>query len=95
MTHNETDKVSTHDNTNMPDYFRSSTNKAADKRANNALTNKIHNEFSYVFSATGCFQGTFSLLVKDGSQLYQAPPRRVTYAQQESLKEKLERLQRH
>ena len=31
---NKTDKVGTHDNnTNMPDYFRSSTNKVADKRA--------------------------------------------------------------
>ena len=31
---------------NMPDYFRSSTSKAADKRASEVLSIKIHNDFS-------------------------------------------------
>ena len=36
-------KVGTiNNNTNMPDYFRSSTNKAADKRPSEVLTNAIH-----------------------------------------------------
>ena len=46
----KTDKVDTNDtNANIPYYFRSSTKRAADKRACEALTNKTHNEFSDVF----------------------------------------------
>ena len=46
---NETDKIGMFDDKiNMPDYFRPSANKAADKRASEVLTNKIHNEFSNV-----------------------------------------------
>ena len=33
----------------MSDYFKSSTDRAADKRASEVFTNKIHNEFSDVF----------------------------------------------
>ena len=33
-----------------------------------------HKEFSNVFSGRGCFEGTFSLQVKDGSWPYEAPP---------------------
>ena len=33
---------------NMPDYFRSNANNAADQRASEVLTNKNHNEFSDV-----------------------------------------------
>ena len=36
-------------NSNMPNYFRSSINRAADKRASQVLMNKTHNEFSDVF----------------------------------------------
>ena len=36
-------------NSNMQDYFRSSTNKAAYKRASKDLMNKIHNEFNNDF----------------------------------------------
>ena len=44
---NETGRVSIHDcKINLPDYFRSITNKAEDKKASKVLTNKIHNEFS-------------------------------------------------
>ena len=79
---------------NMPDYFRSSANKAADKRAikvltNNELTNKFHNEFSN-FSGISCFEGAFTLQLKDGSWPYQVSPRRVAYALKEPLKEELE-----
>ena len=49
---NERKKVGTHDNNaNMPDYFRSSKHKAADKRAGEVLTNKIHIEFGDFFQA--------------------------------------------
>ena len=42
--------MGTHDNNaNMTNYFRSSTNKVADKRASEVLTKKTH-EFSVVFS---------------------------------------------
>ena len=54
---NNTDKVDANDTkANMPDYFRSSTNRAAHKRASKVLTNKIHNKFSDVISGTGCFK---------------------------------------
>ena len=36
-------------NSNIPDYFRLSMNRAADKRASQVLTEKIHNEFSDFF----------------------------------------------
>ena len=87
---NETDKAGMHDGKiNMPDYFRSSTNKAAKERASEVSTNKIHNEFSDVLSGIDCFKGTFILQVKYGSQPYHMPPRRVAYALQESMKEEL------
>ena len=37
----------------MLNYFRSSTNRAADKRTGQALMQKIHNEFSNVFQESG------------------------------------------
>ena len=71
---NETDKVGApENNTNMPNYFRSNTNKAADKGTSKVLTNKIHNELSNVFSGIGCFEGTFGLQVKDGSHCMSHP----------------------
>ena len=80
--------------TNMPDYFRPSANREADKEASRILTQKIHNDFSDVFTGIGCFDGTFKLQVREGSHLYQAPPRRVAYTLQEPLKEELERFQK-
>ena len=77
----------------MPDYFRSSTNRAARKRAGKVLTDKIHNEFSEVFQGIGYFEGTFSLQEKDGSQSYQAP-HKGRYTLQKPIKEELERIQR-
>ena len=76
----------------MPDYFRSSTNKAADKIVSEALTNKICNEFYDVFSGIGHFEGIFNLQVKDDSQPYKALPRKVAYVLWEHLKEELQRL---
>ena len=38
---------------NMPDYFKSSTDTAADKRRGEELTNKIHNKLSDAFSGIG------------------------------------------
>ena len=35
-------------NANMSDHFKFSINRAAEKRASQILTNKIHNKFSYV-----------------------------------------------
>ena len=78
-------------NANMPDYFRSSINRAADKRASLVLMNKIHNGFSHVFFSG---IGTFSLQMKDSNHPYQVTPRRIANALQESLKEELERLQK-
>ena len=75
---NETDKAGMcDDKINMPDYFRSTANKAADKRANEVLTNNIHNEFSDVFPGIDCFEGTFSLQVKGGSICFAGTPKRT------------------
>ena len=72
------------DKTNTPDYlissrikifyFNPSDNKEADKRASEAITNRIHNEFINLFSGTDCFKGKLSLQVEEGSHLYPAPP---------------------
>ena len=70
---------------NIPDYFRSNTNKEADKSVSILLTMKIHNTFSNIFSGISCFEGTFKLQVREGSCPYQAPPREVAYALQEPL----------
>ena len=44
------DKVNANDtNSHMPDYFRSSINRAVDKGVSQVLIEKIHNEFSDVF----------------------------------------------
>ena len=89
------DKVDTLDNnTSMLDYLRPCTIKSAEKSVSEVLTQKIHDEFGDFFSGSGYFEGTFSLQTKDGSQLYQAPPRRVAYTLQQSLKEELDRSQR-
>ena len=61
----------------MPDYFNSSDNKEADKRAREAISNRIHKEVNNFFCGVGCFKGMFSLQVKEGSCPYQASPRRV------------------
>ena len=80
--------------TNTPDYLNSSYNKQADKRTNGTITNRILNAFNNLFSGIGCFEDMFSLQVKEGSHLYQVPPRRVAYILQKPLKEELEWLQK-
>ena len=77
----------------MPENFRSSANRVANKEVNRILTKKIH-DFSNIFTGIGSFYGTFKLLVGEGSCPYQGPPKRVASALQESLKEELERLQK-
>ena len=66
--HSEADIASAHDNNEkMPDYFRSSTNKVADKRTSMILTKKLYNEFNDIFLGIDCFRGKFSLQIKDGA----------------------------
>ena len=48
--------------------------------------------FQWHFTGIGCFEDTFKLHVREGSCPYQAPPKRVSYALQEPLWEKLDRL---
>ena len=72
--------------THILDYFHSSDNKEADKRARETITSRIDNAFNDLFSGIGCFEGT-SLQIKEGNCLYQAPPRRVSYTLQQPLKE--------
>ena len=64
----------------MPDYFRSSVNKDADKEANRKLTKKIHNDFSNPSTGIHCFDGTFKEHVREGNHPYQVPPRKVAQA---------------
>ena len=64
--------------------------RAADKRANDVLTQRMYNEFSGVFSGIGCFEGTFGSQLKGGSQQYQAPPRGIAYTIKKPLKEEPE-----
>ena len=67
--------------------FNSSDNKETDKNASEAITKRIYNDIH-------CFEGMFSLLVKESSHTYQAVPRRVAYALPKPLKEELEWLQK-
>ena len=57
-------------NSNMPDHFRSSINRAADNRTSQALTNKIYTDCSD-FLCIGCFEDMFGLQVKDDNWPYQ------------------------
>ena len=54
-------------NPNLPDYFRSSTDRETDKKESWVSTQGINNTFSDVFSSTGYFEGMFRLQVKEGS----------------------------
>ena len=69
---NNADVVDT--NSNMPDYFRSGSNRVSRQKIKPGINTKMHNEFSDVFSGIGFFEGIFSLQVKGGSHPYQAPP---------------------
>ena len=79
---------------NVPDYFKSSTNKEADKEAIRLIAQTIYSELSDEFMAIGYLGGTFKLQMRKGSCPYQAPPRRVAYKLQEPLNEELEQLQK-
>ena len=70
-------------------YFYSSNNVDADKRSSITMTQSIHTRFGNVFNDIGCFEGTFSLQLKPGSNPYQAPPRYVAYVLQALFKEQL------
>ena len=78
----------------MFDCFHFSNNKEDDKRLSETITNKIHHEFNYLFSGIGCFEGKFSLQVKEGNHPCQAPPRWVSYVLQKPLTEELEWIQK-
>ena len=66
---NKTDKVNAHDNNaNMPDYYMSSINRAADRKTSKVSASRMCSKFSDIyFSYIGCFEGTFSIQLKDGS----------------------------
>ena len=55
---------SSQNKTNIPHYFNSINNKEADKRRNEAITNRMHNEFNILFSGICCFESTFFLAGK-------------------------------
>ena len=75
----------------MPDNFTSNANRAADKRASEALTNKIHNSFSDVFSGIGCFERTLQIVgQRRQAAISNASKKGNTYF----AGEELERLQR-
>ena len=78
----------------MPHYFNLSDNNEAEKRESEAITNRIYKELNDLFSGISCFEGTFSLQVKEGSHPYQASPRTVANTLQKPLKDELEWLQK-
>ena len=80
--------------THTSDYLHSCDNKEADRRVSEIITNRIHNEFNDLFSGKGCFESKFSLPVREGNSLYQAPPRNVVSALQKPLKEEMVWLQK-
>ena len=61
-------------------YFYSFKYTEADTRESNAMTQKIHNAYSGIFTGIGCSKGTFSLQLKPNSKPYQVPPRCMAYA---------------
>ena len=79
---------------NMPDYLRSSENKAADRKVKEVLTSK------FIMNSTKCFGAKAFWRVHSVCRLKIAvnhmicPPRKMAYALQEPLKEELVRLQR-
>ena len=79
---NTTSTGVTNNCTNILNYFRSSTNRKADEEASRLLTGKLHSD---VFTGISCFDGTYTLQVKDGSHPYQDQLRRVANALQEPL----------
>ena len=81
-------------NINISDYFRCSAKIEADKETSKAIMQRIHNEFSDIFTGIGCFEGIFKLRVKEGSCPYQALPRRVAHTLQWPLEEELDPLQK-
>ena len=84
--HHRSDGISTKQSyVNTLDYFRSSTNKEADKEASRLITLKIDIDFSD-FYRNGMFEDTFQLRLKEGNHLYQALPRRVAYTLPQPLK---------
>ena len=74
-------------------YFYSSKYTEADRRESNAMTQKIHNAYSNIFTGIGCFEWKFSLQLKPNSKPYQVPPRHMAYVLQKPFKEELEWLQ--
>ena len=54
------------------------------------MTQKIHDTFGNIFNGIGCFEGTFSLQLKQDSKPYQTPPRCMAYVLQKPFKEELE-----
>ena len=81
MEDDRSDNVGANQNSvNILEYFRLNVNDGADKESSRSLVQRIHSEFSDVFTGIGCFESTFKLKVKEGSCLYKAPPRKVAYA---------------
>ena len=70
-------------NPNIPDYFRSSTNKEADKEESRLIQQKIHGEISDVLTRFGCLKSTFKLQMREGCHPYQISPQSVAYTFQE------------
>ena len=75
------------------EYFIAGPNKEADMMASAKITKELHKKYNEVFTEIGCFEGTFSLEVKEGMKPYQAPPRCMAYMLHEPMTTEIERLQ--
>ena len=63
----------------------------ADRVMSGETTQKMHSEYSKVFTGIGCFKGTFSLQVKDNTKPCQVLPRYIAYTLEEPFKKRNEK----
>ena len=77
------------------DYFIAGLDKEANRVASPETKQKIHNEYSDVFTGIRCFKCAFSFQVKDDAKPYQVPPRYKAYTLEEPFNKELERIQEH
>ena len=60
-------------------YLLIGARKEEDMTGSTKITKEMHNDYRKFFSGNGCFTGSFSLKVKEGKELYQAPSQCVSY----------------
>ena len=70
------------------EYFIAGLDMESNRVASTETTQKIHNEYSNLFTCVGYFKSTFSLHFNNDTKPYHMHPRCVTYALKKSLKKR-------